>query len=128
MRSTFAALVLSLLVTGCAEEANRTGSELRTPPNPNAAYRAVVALESIGAGIDTDAYHDILAAAGAYDIDVSPDEWAWGLEGEKNLCFTLNGLNPQAQALFVDELEAIAQSATLVTVYENVHCNLIGRQ
>jgi hypothetical protein len=127
MRSTFVSLALSLLVAGCAEETNRTDTELQTAPDPSATYRVVVGFESYGAGIDSEAYQNVVAYFSAYDIDVSPDQYAWGLEGETNLCFTLHGLNPSAQAIFVDEVGQIAQGSYLMNVYENVSCNLIGR-
>lgn len=92
MRSTFTTLALSLLVAGCADEAGRDDAELNGTLDPSVSYRVVVSLESYAAGIDTEAYDQILALAGASDIHISPDVFDWGLEGEKNLCFALHGL------------------------------------
>lgn len=127
MRSTAILLALSLFGTGCVDDTSRDETPLQAAPDPSASYRVVVAFASLGAGIDTDAHQQLLAYVGAHDIDLSPDEFSWGLEGERNLCFTLHGLNPQAQALFVTEVDAIAASSSLVTVHENASCNLIGR-
>jgi hypothetical protein len=125
MRSIIASLAVSFLAVGCADEAHDDG-ELHMASNPTATYRVVVAFTSLGAGVDEAAYDNVLAAAAARDIDVTP-ELLLRLEGEKNLCFTLRGLNANAQGLFVDEIEGIVQSAApTVNVLENTRCDLGG--
>lgn len=127
MNSILTCVALSAFCFGCvADDSSRAEAELQTAPDPSASYRVVVSLSSLGAGIDHDAYNQISALFGAHDIDLSPDVFAWGLEGEQNLCFDLVGLDVQAQALFVDDLEGVAASSPLVTVYENAACNVLG--
>ncbi len=115
----------SSLALGCMDSTTRTETEHQTAPDPTAQYRVVVSLASLGTGIDHDAHEQILAYVNAHDIDLSPVRFDWGLEGERNLCFSLHGLNTQAQEIFVDELEAIAQSAADVTVHEQARCDVM---
>lgn len=127
MRSLFfcSIVALSALTTACTDPTDTSGTEteLQASPDPALPYRAVVSLGSYAAGIDGDAYDAITALWSSYDIDLRPHSFAWGLEGEVNLCFALKGLNAQAQANFVDELRAIAATGFLVFVYESSPCN-----
>jgi hypothetical protein len=125
MRSTCVAFALTLSIAACAAETDRTGSQFQTVPDAGNPYRVVIEFGSYGSGIDDDAYDDVVAYVGAHDIDLSPHVYPWGREGEMNLCFTLHGLNAQAQANFVNDVDAIAQGGFLTKVYENVTCNLI---
>src|SRR5687767_5181708 len=115
--------VLALAV-GCADDVGRTEADLQTAPDPSAAYRVVVSFQSPGTGIDTTAFDEVLALVGAHDIDLSPDIFTWGLEGERNLCFQIAGLNTEAQALFVTDLQAISEAAQYVMVLEHARCDL----
>jgi hypothetical protein len=127
MRSMLALVVLSSF-PGCATDppSDRELS-LQPAPDPSADYRVVMSFASPGVGIDEQALKRTLDTVGIYDIDLSPDVHEWGLEGERNLCFSLRGLNDEAQALFIDQLDDIAQAAVLVTVHENAPCNVLAR-
>jgi len=127
MRFTFASLVFAVAAAGCAtDDGGRTGSELQTSPDPTATYRVVLQLSSAGSGIDHAAESDVFALINRYDIDLSPDLHEWGLEGERNLCFGLTGLNAEAQTIFVGKLDEIAQARQLVFVYQNARCDTFG--
>lgn len=126
MRSHFAS-VLFLALAACASDSDGiTTGELETSPDPTATYRAVVSFTSVGTGIDTEVEADVLALVNTYDIDLSPELHDWGLEGERNFCFTLRGLNEQAQEIFVGKLQEVSASSTLVFVYENARCDTLG--
>ncbi len=126
MRFILSSLVLSVVAAACDGGTTQTQIPLVTTPDPTAEYRVVVSLASLGSGIDDAAHDEILSYAGAYDIDVAPELYQWGREGEANLCFRLAGLNSEAQAQFVTDLQAIAQDATLVFVLENARCDTLG--
>lgn len=125
MRSIFPSILL-VSILGCARQPTQHDVELQGAPDPAASYRAVMSFASLGAGIDQGALDDTFATIGAYDVDLTPDLYTWGLEGERNLCFSLRGLNAQAQALLIDELEQIASAGQLVTVHENTACDFIA--
>ncbi len=127
MRHTIASFVVSLITVGCATDAARSEAALQTPSDPSAQYRVVVVFGSAGTGVDLAAYEQTTNNYGKYDIDLTPDVFSWGLEGERNLCFTLEGLNAQAQGQFVVELNAIATTAQLLTVYENAACDVVAQ-
>ncbi len=111
---------------GCVADSDHTEAELQAPSNPSAQYRVVVAFSSPGTGIDLDAFERTTAHFRRYDIDLSPDLFSWGLEGERNLCFTLQGLNTEAQSQFVLELDAIAETAQFVSVHSNAACDVVA--
>ena len=119
MRATLA--MITVLLAACADDdSGGIGSRFQTVPDASATYRLVIEFGSSGSEATCE---EILDHASANGI-ASPYVHMVTQEGDLNLCFTLNGLDVQAQADFVTQVDALARAGSGTTVHENARCDV----
>jgi len=91
------------------------------------AYRLIVSFISIGGGSDYKLKKEFLEFAATYATKIGKkieaENFAWGREGEVDLCYKLLELNKKESDDFVAESKTFLSKSKLVRISENLPCS-----
>lgn len=116
------ALVLLSAASCKSKEKSANGDSSTTSSKMNSTdkkYRLVVSFNSIGTGINGDAYNKMEAFAKNHAKKPKYETYSWGREGETDVAFNLKEMNDKDQVKFIEELKAAIGDTDRVTYKEN---------
>lgn len=116
-------LLLSLAYTTYAQKSKTTPQTAEKPTSTQVKkmkFKLIVSFTSHASGIDAEKYDAIVKYITNHPKKPKYNLYAWGREGERDLCFHLKELNKNEKKAFIEEIKKIAQGSDRVFVNENV--------